>query len=302
MRRAGGRGRCRVRRAGLRRRPGPGRSRRRRARGPRPCWGTGLVRDGRGPAGGGGRRARARSSSSTATTCSATLCARFGLEVRDTGMSYYVREPRGGIGATADGAHRRVGAARGRRDRAGDRRPRGARRSATSSPGVREALEARIEMSCAAPLATLSADVITHVASVAPLRSARVAGGNQQVAARLAAELGSVVHLRTPVLGVSHSDIGRRGRDGRRRGRGRPRGARGAAAGPHRPRRTTPSCRRGSRTRWAGSSTAMRPSSRCRCSRRPARRRSWPRRTATGRGRWPAPGRPVDRARPWSLP
>ena len=57
---------------------------------------------------------------------------------------------------------------------------------------MREALEARIEMSCAAPLATLSAEVITHVASVAPLPSARVAGGNQQVALRLAAELGSV--------------------------------------------------------------------------------------------------------------
>ena len=135
------------------------------------------------------------------------LCARLGLEVRDTGMTYYVREPRGGIGATAEALTAASALLAGVTTGPGIGVPE-ALDGLDLEPGVREALEARIEMSCAAPLATLSADVITHVASVAPLRSARVAGGNQQLALRLAAGLGSVVHLRTPVLGVSHSDLG----------------------------------------------------------------------------------------------
>ncbi len=134
-----------------------------------------------------------------------SLCARFGLEVRDTGMTYYVREPRGGIGATTEALTAASAQLADVVTGPGVGVPE-ALDGLGLDPGVREALEARIQMSCAAPLATLSADVITHVASVAPLRSARVAGGNQQVALRLAAELGSAVHLSTPVIGVSHSD------------------------------------------------------------------------------------------------
>ena len=178
------------------------------------------------------------------------LCARFGLEVRDTGMTYYVREPRGGIGATAEALTAASAALAGAATGPGVGVPE-ALDGLDLEPGVREALEARIQMSCAAPLATLSADVITHVASVAPLRSARVAGGNQQVALRLAAELGSVVHLSTPVLGVSHSDRGVVVSTEAGEVVGRPRGARRAAACARRPRRTSLACRSGSRRRWA---------------------------------------------------
>ena len=134
------------------------------------------------------------------------LCARFGLEVRDTGMTYYVREPRGGIGATAEELTAASASLAGVVSGPGRRGARGAGRS-RPRPGCAEALEARIEMSCAAPLATFSAEVITHVASVAPLRSARVAGGNQQVArgSRRARVRRPPAHA---VLGVSHGDVG----------------------------------------------------------------------------------------------
>jgi monoamine oxidase len=135
------------------------------------------------------------------------VCARFGLEVRDTGMSYYVREPRGGLGATAEAVTAASALLAAAVTGPGVSVP-AALDGLDLDPGVRQALEARVQMSCAAPLATLSADVLTHVASVAPLRSARVAGGNQQVAVRLAAGLGSAVHLRAPVLAVRHSATG----------------------------------------------------------------------------------------------
>jgi monoamine oxidase len=137
------------------------------------------------------------------------LCGRFGLEVADTGMSYYVREPRGGRPTTADAmteaAYGLSAAVAGAR-------------SAASVTDVLDELEldsavvdsllARIEISCAHEARGLSAAVLDHVASFEPLPSARVVGGNQLVANRLAESFGAAVHLSTPVRRIQWSESG----------------------------------------------------------------------------------------------
>ncbi len=137
------------------------------------------------------------------------LCGRFGLVVADTGMSYYVREPRGGrattIEAMTEAALNFSGALAGTRPGA----------SVTDvldgldlDPAVADALLARIEISCAHDARGLSASVLDHVASFEPLPSARVLGGNQLLAARLAESVGPAVHLGTPVRRVEWSESG----------------------------------------------------------------------------------------------
>ncbi len=138
------------------------------------------------------------------------LCARFALDVADTGMSYYVREPRGGLGATAEqleSAARQLGPARD------------AAKPGTSvtevldqiglDPSLREALTARIEMSCAFDSAGLSAEVLDHAASFAPLTSARIGGGNQRLAEALARGLGGAVRLSAAVRSIDWGTDGR---------------------------------------------------------------------------------------------
>lgn len=137
------------------------------------------------------------------------LCTRFALEVTDTGMSYYVREPRGGVPTTAE---KMAVAAQGL---ASAVLAAGSTASVTDvmaalelSSAVEEALLARIEISCAHAASGLAASVLDHVASFDPLPSARVAGGNQRLALELAASVGSALHLSTPVLGLGWSDVG----------------------------------------------------------------------------------------------
>jgi monoamine oxidase len=132
----------------------------------------------------------------------------YGLRLADTGMSYYVRTPVGvpGVDAPAvEEASQRLMAAL---DQAGA--PVGSVtdfvRSVGLSPAVAEAVLARIEVSCAQQAELLDASVLRHAASMEPLPSHRIAGGNQQIALRIAADLGDRVRLNTPVHAIDWSD------------------------------------------------------------------------------------------------
>lgn len=132
---------------------------------------------------------------------------RYGLELADTGMSYYVREPRGIAGVTADDM--RAGA----EVVAAMPRPLGASvadllAEVALRPEVVEAIRARVETSEAYGAAALSPDVLDRVASFVPLPSYRVSGGNQSLALAMAADLGDRVRLSAPVTGVAWADDG----------------------------------------------------------------------------------------------
>jgi monoamine oxidase len=150
----------------------------------------------------------------------AEYAAALGLSLADTGMSYYVRTAVGvpdvDVTALVD-AGRRLTAALDATD--GDR----ARRSVTDlvrsvelRPTVADAVLARVEISCAQRADLLDAEVLRHIAAFEPLPSHRVAGGNQQVATRLADKLADRVRRCRPVLAIewSDSDAGVRVRTG----------------------------------------------------------------------------------------
>lgn len=135
---------------------------------------------------------------------------RFGLHVADSGMSYYVREPRGTSQPVtavevANTAQRLCAAAE-------------AVRSSVTLPdfldsrvdvpqAAAEVLKARAAISWAVDDHDLSAHVLLDsVASTQPRPTARIAGGNQSIALALAAEMNDRIRLTTPVIGVR--DIG----------------------------------------------------------------------------------------------
>jgi len=138
----------------------------------------------------------------------AAYASSYGLRLADTGMSYYVRTPVGvpGVDAAAvEAASRRLMAAL---EAAG---PAAGSvtdfvRSVGLPPNVAEAVLARVEVSCAQQAELLDPSVLRHVASMEPRPSFRIAGGNQQIALRLAAELGDRVRLRTPAHAIDWSD------------------------------------------------------------------------------------------------
>jgi monoamine oxidase len=107
--------------------------------------------------------------------------ARFGLELADTGMSYYVREPRG-VECTAEelqAAGRAV--ARAARESTASSVPQ-AVAGAGLSRAAAEAVLARVEISAALGADRLGAEVLEHAAAFEPLPSHRIAGGNQRLA------------------------------------------------------------------------------------------------------------------------
>ena len=138
------------------------------------------------------------------------LADRHGLALADTGMSYYVREPRG-VDADAAGlqaAGRAVADAAG----GGGGSVADLVRSLGLDPGVADAVLARVEISCAQGGERLDPSVLEHVAAFDPLPSHRIAGGNQGLALAMADGLGERVRLRTPVRaiddGVVRTDAG----------------------------------------------------------------------------------------------
>jgi monoamine oxidase len=132
---------------------------------------------------------------------------RFSLRLADTGMSYYVREPRG----VGDVTPEQVAAAG--RELAALPRPDGSSVAdllgrLAADPGAVEALRAWIEISCAGGAADLSPQVVDHVAATDPLPSHRVAGGNQSLAAAMADALGDRVRLSAPVTALEWDPAG----------------------------------------------------------------------------------------------
>jgi monoamine oxidase len=132
---------------------------------------------------------------------------RFGLELVDTGMSYYVREPRGAEGVTVGDMQAAAGSL-ARMDRHDGAAVAELLDRLDVRPEVAEAVRSRIEVSCAWDAADLSTRVVDHVASFEPLPSHRVAGGNQRLAQEMAQVLGDRVRLSTPVQRVEHSERG----------------------------------------------------------------------------------------------
>ena len=158
------------------------------------------------------------------------LAGRFGLSLWDKGMRYGRRDPRGGIGTT----HEELAAAMEPRRSSSPRR-RELRARAPSEfldsidipPGAREAILARVEISCANTADRVAATELAGVAHIDDEPSPSIAGGNQRLPLALADELGKSIHLDSPVhaiewqpSGVRVSTPGGEPRRGRRRGRG----------------------------------------------------------------------------------
>jgi monoamine oxidase len=125
------------------------------------------------------------------------------LEIADTRMSYYVREPRGVAGVDA-AALSRAGGAVARTPRRGsvadviDATP--------IEPALAEAVRARVEISSGLEVNRLHPAVLEHVASFEPLPSHRLARGNQSLATAMADELR--VELGTPVDAIEQHEHG----------------------------------------------------------------------------------------------
>ena len=134
------------------------------------------------------------------------LARRHGLVLADTGMSYYVREPRGvPVDAAAVQA---AGGAVARAATAGDTRSVAELVDALDlPPAAAAAVLARVEISCAQGSERLGTSVLDHVAAFEPLPSHRIAGGNQRLAVAMARQLGDRVRLGAPVRGVEAGTV-----------------------------------------------------------------------------------------------
>jgi monoamine oxidase len=118
------------------------------------------------------------------------LAAHHGLSLAATGMSYYVREPRGVDGADAQ-ALERAGRAVAEVARTLETRSVQDVVAATGIPqALAEAVLARVEISCGLAASRLAPSTLEHVASFEPLPSHRIAGGNQRLAKAMADALG----------------------------------------------------------------------------------------------------------------
>ena len=137
------------------------------------------------------------------------LARRFDLPVAPSGMSYYVREPRNAVApVTADEV---AAAARALQPaaEATDLHVTLPDFLAAHLPGsaAAQAIAARAAVSWAASEDQLSCHVLLDsLASVQPMPTARIGGGNQGVALALAAGLGDRVRLRAPASAVRAMD------------------------------------------------------------------------------------------------
>jgi monoamine oxidase len=136
------------------------------------------------------------------------LVDRFGLGLWDKGMRYGRRDPRGGIGTT----HEELAAAMETVEAelaSGAATGAGADRFLDSidiPDGAREAILARVEISCASTADRVAAADLGGVAHIDDEPSPSIAGGNQRLPLALAAELGDAVHLNDPATFVRWRD------------------------------------------------------------------------------------------------
>jgi monoamine oxidase len=135
---------------------------------------------------------------------------RFGLGFWDKGMRYGEREPRGGIGVDAPGlraALAEIAAAVAGPGLDGVSAAELLDRLSLDA-GAREAVQARLEVSCAATADRVEAATLAGLAAHSGDVSPSVARGNQRVALALAAELGDAVRLASPVERVDWRPTG----------------------------------------------------------------------------------------------
>lgn len=136
------------------------------------------------------------------------LVAEYGLTLAPTGMSYYVREPRGVPGASAEALGRAGRAVAGAVSDSGARTVSEAVACAGLAPPIAEAVLARVEISCALEADHLAPSALDHLASFEPLPSHRIAGGNARLARALADELGpDRIRFGTPIRALDRSDV-----------------------------------------------------------------------------------------------
>jgi monoamine oxidase len=138
------------------------------------------------------------------------LADRFGLGLWDKGMRYGRRDPRGSIGTT----HEELAAAMETAER--ELAARGSEVGSAEDfldsldipAGAREAILARVEISCASTADRVAAAGLVGVAHIDDEASPSIAGGNQRLALELANELGEAVHLDDPVASIRWGDAG----------------------------------------------------------------------------------------------
>lgn len=135
-------------------------------------------------------------------------CTQYGLELVDTGMSYYIRRPADLPEVTTDDM-----AALGKKAADAAASGKGARSVADVLDSIgatgpaREALESRIEISTAVRIDQVTAEeTLDHVASFEPGPSWRIGGGNQSLPNAMAAALGSRIRLGTKVEAIAQAD------------------------------------------------------------------------------------------------
>ena len=124
-------------------------------------------------------------------------------------MRYGDREPRGGIGVASDALHgRSQDVATAVRAAAVGESAASAARSPPLDPGAREAIQARLEVSCGATADRVRAAELAGIAAHSDDPCPSIAGGNQRLALELARVLGPAVHLSSPVSRVRWDDRG----------------------------------------------------------------------------------------------
>ncbi|WP_302184064.1 flavin monoamine oxidase family protein [Rothia santali] len=133
-------------------------------------------------------------------------CERHGLELVDTGMSYYIRTPVDRPGVTTDDMESLGTAAARRAEASAGLSVADVLDDIEANGPVREALEARVEMSTAVRTDQVVArGTLDHVASFDPGPSWRVSGGNQRLPCAMAEGLGGRVALGRRVEAVVQS-------------------------------------------------------------------------------------------------
>ncbi|MEU0896692.1 flavin monoamine oxidase family protein [Streptomyces massasporeus] len=137
------------------------------------------------------------------------LLALTGLDLIDTGMSYYVRAlaetPSITTGDIAEAGGRAAALARAL---PGTPSTEDVLRRLGEDPALVEALRARVEISTAVEAHRVTAAALHHVASFEPLPSRRVAGGNQRLPDALGARLSGAIRLGEVVRRVSQDERG----------------------------------------------------------------------------------------------
>src|SRR5215469_7929014 len=142
-----------------------------------------------------------------------TKLAEFGLELADTTMSYYAREPRGGSPTTSAAVAAFAEVIRTAASAAG---PATSLADLLREPSLRplagpalDAYVSRVTTTHGVPADVLSAAALADMTAGFEARPTwRVAGGNQQLATRLAERLGPALRLRCPARMIEHDASG----------------------------------------------------------------------------------------------